>query len=696
VCKGDSPRFLGRSFNNTSTFVLYPKSLDLVPLACVGELCFGGDQVAAGYLKLREATAKSFIDHPTYGRLYRSGDLGRMLPDGSLIIHGRIDTQVKLRGLRIDIREIESTALATGIARLFRIVLVAPESTKSQQLALFYVSCDHESNNFALLCLNNEIKGQITSLQHGLETYLPTYMVPAFIFPVSSLPMTSSSKVDERTLRDSVRQLSIDDLSAYSSATYLGDAHSDWSDTETLIANVITEILKKDRSAINRWTTFSALGIDSISAMPVARKLRQHLRKQVNLSLLLQNPSISRLACAIDAIEGIQEPEVQEGSLLPVELVEVIQKRFEAQGKPVAKVLPCTPLQEAMVMASYSLQSTTTEDGMAYYNQMVLHLCGPYEAMIRHWNDVIQRHEILRACFVTTNNIHYPTVQVILDNHVPQWEILETGDTSIRERASQHLLSVPALADRLGPPISLAIIRTQESGDYLSFVCHHAMYDGIAMQIILSEVESLCQGAKLPHPPPLGPFLYEIESSPPGRDEFWKQLFLGFEPNPLGHAHLTKDSLPRSISSRASTIPLSQIEARLRDLGVSMLATCQAAWAVTLSMFTQTRDVSFGNVVAGRSVSLNTIDDLVAPCFNTLPMRLDLSGSTFMIDAVKNFQAQNAKMIQYQFTSLRDIQQLVNAGGRLFDTLLILQPRPLALDERFWSLVYEEGPMDVS
>ncbi|KAI1758035.1 putative non-ribosomal peptide synthetase [Xylaria castorea] len=697
VSKGDSSQFLGWSFDNTSTFVLHPSSTHLVPIGCIGELCFGGDQVASGYLKLPEATAAKFIDHPKYGRLYRSGDLGRMFSDGSLLIHGRIDTQVKLRGLRIELQEIQTIALRTGLTRACKSVLITFEDAKLQQLSLFYVPSNYDTARFQLLPITNNFREQGSTLRYTLQSFLPDYMVPTFIFPISTLPLTSSGKVDEGKLCTSIGELSPSALDAYSSTEDHPDAYSDWSETEMLVADVVTNLLEKDRSEISRWTAFSALGLDSISAMPVARRLQSVLRKRVPLSLLLQNPNINRLAYAIDGLMAQEEPTYSSAPLLPPELEETMRKRFAASGKSVAKVLPCTPLQEAMVMSSLNPSSATANNEVAYYNQMLFHLRVPYEVIMNLWNEVVRRHEILRALFVTSDDIRYPAIQIILHSYIPEWKVLETEGSSLREQASEHIASTSSTTDCDKPPMALAIIRTKDSGDYLSFVCHHAMYDGISMRIMLSEIEALYHGRLLSEPPSLESFLQEMRLSDPGQDGFWKQLLFGFQPSPLRCKDFLRDTdtMPKSVSVKAPGTSLKLIESQLRDLGVSMLALIQTAWAITLSILSQRSDVSFGSVVNGRSIPSNLVDNLVAPCFNTLPIRMDISVSTFLVDVMKIFQSLNAKLLLYQFTSLRHIQKKVDTQTRLFDTLVILQPPTTPLDNTLWSLVYEDGLMDV-
>ncbi|KAI1183415.1 putative non-ribosomal peptide synthetase [Nemania serpens] len=695
VYQGDSSPFLGWSLENTSTFVLDPSSTCLAPVGCIGELCFGGDQVAPGYLNLPKETAAKFIDHPSYGRVYRSGDLGRMLPDGSLLIHGRMDTQVKLRGLRIELQEIQAIALRTSLARTCRTILVADKTANVQHLVLFYGPFGYENSKFQLLPLTDGFSEQIRTLRHTLQSCVPDYMVPSFLIPISTLPLTSSGKVDERKLRESITELSTSALNAYSFPEDPADLHSDWSTTEKLIANMIIDLSKKDGCDISRWTTFSALGIDSISAMPIVRKLQSILRKRVPLSLLLQSRNINRLASAIDQLKSFEEPIRSDSSLLPAELVETIQKRFAANGQPIAKVLPCTPLQEAMIMSSFNPSPSITDDGVAYYNQMLFHLRVPHERIMSLWNEVIRRHEILRAIFVTSDDIRYPAVQVILDGYIPDWQVLEGEGASLYERAAQHIASISVAAERDKPSLGLAIIRAKESGDYLSFVCHHAMYDGISMRIMLSEIEALYHGKQLSKPPSLEPFLREMLLPYPNQVDFWKQLFLGFENFSLCCKNFKHDTMPKSMTAKTSGASLRLIKSQLQETGVSMLALIQAAWAITISALSERRDVAFGNVVAGRSIPLGMVDDLVAPCFNTLPVRMNLSTSTFLIDVMKNLQSLNSKMMMHQFASLRHIQNETNTRTRLFDSLVILQPPTAPLDDTLWSLIYEDGQMDV-
>ncbi|KAL7621778.1 hypothetical protein AAE478_007277 [Parahypoxylon ruwenzoriense] len=692
VSRQDSPQYLGWSFENTSAFVLSPDSLELVPLGCVGELCFGGDQVAAGYLEMPEMTVAKFFEHREYGRLYRSGDFGRMLPDGSLIILGRMDSQVKLRGLRIELLEIQAIALKSGFVDACASVLVTLDGTSSQQLALFYIPVDQEPTRFSILPLTDPARQTTIILLQTLQATLPAYMVPSFIFPISSLPTTPSGKVDHELLCRSVNELPGNMLSLCSSAQGPVDPDSlGWTETETLVSKAISETLHLDRKVIRRWSSFASLGIDSISAMPLARRLQTIFQRRIPLSLILQNSSVGRLASVITG-DTIQSEEKTDTTLLPKQLLDVVIQRFAADwgSAGVENVLPCTPLQEAM------LSSSPDKAGTSYCNQMLFRLQLPSQAMAKYWNTMFERHGILRTCFVTTEDVGYPLVQVVLKNsYSPTWQTFEVDGVSFREHVLNHRNSLPVAIDSGEPPISLALFLVKGSIEYLSFVCHHAIYDGVSIRNLLSEIEASLRHESLPTPATFESFLQETLSLPPGSDDFWTEHFRSFSPFHFEKSTSSKDANPKIISTKASSRSFSSIIARLRDLGVSLLPFCQAAWAVTLSLLQNNSDVCFGNVISGRSIDLDNIDKLVAPCFNTVPVRMNLDRAKFPLEVMKKFQQLNTEMLPYQFTGLRRIQSLLPLSN-LFDTILILQPPLDPLDRTIWSLEEEHGTMDTS
>ncbi|KAI0849187.1 acetyl-CoA synthetase-like protein [Daldinia vernicosa] len=691
VSRGDSSPYLGWPLENTSAFVFSRDAPELMPLGCVGELCFGGDQVAAGYLNMPELTSTKFFHHREYGRLYRSGDLGRMLPDGSLIFLGRIDTQVKLRGLRIELQEIQAIVLRGKLAKACTSVLATIGSASTEQLVLFYVPTGYERPGFSILPITDPIKRSIVMIQQSLRDALPDYMVPSFVIPISTLPLTSSGKVDHDALRSSASDLSGAILNLCSAVQGVVEDSLEWTEIEVLIAEVISETLGVDKKVINRWGSFAALGIDSISAIPLARRLQTTLGKRIPLSLILSNPSVGRLALAIaeDAYATTVQPN-RKPVALPQPLVEAVRRRFDDRGEGcVEGVLPCTPLQEAMLSSSRS-----SSGGYSYCNQMMFRLCLPSQAIKEHWGVMFKRHGILRTCFVTTEDARHPMVQVILASHLPTWKTVKVDSANFQDLVSQHRNSLPSALDSGEPPVSISIFQLEDSTEYLSFVCHHAVYDGVSMKQLLAEIEAVSRHEQLPAVLPFESFLQETLPLHPKADSFWEEHLGSF--SPFRFRKLTSVNRPEShvISGNASRRPYSSVAARAQELSVSLLPLCQTAWAITLSLLQGNRDICFGNVVSGRSIAMDQIDTLVAPCFNTIPVRINISNFKFPSQVMNKFQRLNIEMMPYQFTSLRHIKTRLQLPY-LFDTVLIVQPQGYTLDETVWSLEQEHGAMDV-
>ncbi|MBE3049212.1 hypothetical protein IMZ48_43285, partial [Candidatus Bathyarchaeota archaeon] len=227
----------------------------------------------------------------------------------------------------------------------------------------------------------------------------------------------------------------------------------------------------------------------------------------------------------------------------------------------------------------------------------------------------------------------------------------------------------------------------------LCFVCHHAMYDGVAMSTLLSEVEAIATGKDLPPPVSYESFLREALMLPESTDQFWTSQFRDFRPARFSRSQAGSPSTPDTLKLQLQ-IPLDELEARTHSLGLSLSSVSQAVWANVLSIATGA-DVCFGNVMNGRSVPVEDVDRLVAPCFNTVPLRVDVSEYAQGTDLLKYLHRLNPTIIEYQFTPLRRIQKLLGQPHGLFDTLLLLQPPKTTLNAEVWELVSDVGGMDV-
>ncbi|KAK4168343.1 non-ribosomal peptide synthetase [Cladorrhinum sp. PSN259] len=683
-------RHLGWSLENTSTFVM-PKDggLDIVPLGCLGEFCFGGDQVAQGYLGVPELTAQKFIQHPEFGRLYRSGDLGRMLPDGSMVIVGRVDDQIKIRGQRVELGEVTSLLRPSEDCVT---ILVRGDGTSADQIISFVVPVGQkDSTDCHLLELANpELQHQIREFHQLLGSHLPAYMIPSAIIPVSVLPTTPSGKLDRPRLLQAFRSLTQEQLGVLSPGAESDGDTEEWADVELRVADAISVALGVRRQDVRRLRPLVTLGLDSISAIQVAKEIKTGFDIQCPISLILQNPTVARLATAVrELMAATRERVTKQEVLLPERVVDAVTQKLRRHGITFTTILPCTPLQEAMLAASAGKRS--------YVNRMLFRIKVDLTKLRDAWDQMTTRHDILRTCFVKTNDIQRPLVQVVLRSCKTRWLELEAAESSVDSYVDYQVSLLPDGIDSLEPAVSFAIIDKKEE-IFLSFVCHHALYDGVAIDRLLYEVEQTLYDQSLSRTPSYEDFLRTSLYLPDSTDVFWLDHLSEFEPKLITDLILNGPE-PRSFteSFTFSEIPLTRVRKHARDLGTSLLALMQTSWATTLACVFHTGDVCFGNVVNGRSVPVNGIDELVAPCFNTIPVRMEIEENRNRkanLQVMKSFQRLNSDMIKYQFTPLRKIQGLVG-GKRLFDTLLLMQNGTRQLDSSLWEVISDEGEMDV-
>ncbi|KAH8172332.1 AMP-binding enzyme domain-containing protein [Sarocladium implicatum] len=667
---------LGKVFPNTSAVVLRPQSTQTLPIGWVGELCFGGQQVARGYMNAPDLTTEKFIVHERYGRLYRSGDLGRMLPDGSLVIMGRLDNQVKVRGQRVELAEIDAVLAMHGEVTSAITLLLGVPGSANRSLVSFYTTVESSRNKVVNVVVSDrETHNSVRSL---LQARLPSYMVPSQLLCISHLPRTSNGKCDAQTLINLFNELPSDYRKTSLNTDVGEEDEGDWVPRELAIRSLIAACLDVPEPEIGRWTSLVGVGLDSISAIKVSKSLSQALEVRISISAILSNPCVALLEKHIGTD---RDQYVSEQPIITSEIQHYTLGRFDEGLRHSIRILPCTPLQEAML----------TQDRDVYYNKTLLRLRIPSAKMRPLWAEVARRHEIFRTCFVTTRDPAMPIVQVVLESWELPWHLYASTDLSMVDVTEQHLRTLPEPLDSRIPPISLAIINYRESC-FLSFICHHALYDGTAMNVLWREIEGLAHGHHLPTPVPYEPFLREMRKEPGDWSKFWVSYFRDSE-----HTHVFASSRDENAANQASysadlDIRLEDVQKQLRTLKTGLLSLCQASWALVLSSLTGSNDVVFGNVVSGRNTDLQDVERLVAPCFNTIPVRRVLHATMSSSQLLRSFHSDNLMLQPYQFSSVRKIAKLVGLR-QVFDTLLLVQQPLEDMDDGIWNLEEDSGNM---
>ncbi|KAL5600877.1 uncharacterized protein BROUX77_005126 [Berkeleyomyces rouxiae] len=683
MTSGEHISHLGFSFANTSAFVMPPTSLVPLPIGAVGELVFGGDQITAGYLNAPELTAAKYQAHPTFGRLYRSGDLGRMLPDGSLMILGRIDGQLKVHGQRVDVGEINGIITGSYLGSSSVTILV-----KDGCLGSFYVSNYGEE-------MSDDHIAQRASVFSRLKTELPSYMVPVFLMPVPDIPLTPSGKVDRESLLKTFFCMSSDQVdrlsSPMSSESKLETVP--WSANEMALAEAIANVLEVDVRRVGLWSPLASIGLDSFTAIRAAKRLSLQLGKKVTVASLFRYPTVAQLSkqIALECRQISPPPSFPNASppCLADAFVTQMASEFAARGLRVETILPCLPLQTAMLASAH-------ED--TYFCQTTLALKVPPEKARTLWSEVHLSRGILRTCFMPGPTPEMPFVQVCLS---PQSDLLWLDSSpSVGACFSSLKQMLGAATGSFRPPLGFGVVR-EHGQDLLCFTMHHSLYDGTAIEVLFAEIDALARGIKLGTDVNYGTFLEKALCLPESTESFWKAHFEGFTPVCLSKEPVAAPRATSSILHHTLSIPLSKLEGRARDIGVSLLPIFQTAWAVSASLTLEIPDFCFGNIFAGRNVDLPDVDHLVAPCFNTLPLRVNFTKGNFLhaLQLVKYFHNLNTNIMAYTFTPLRDIQRHISCGsgpGSVFDTMLLLQSHRTAhKNNMLWDFVTDDSEMDI-
>lgn len=660
----------------------------------MGELCFGGQQVFRGYLNRPDLTAEKVFQHPKYGRIYRSGDLGLLLHNDSILFLGRLDAQVKVRGQRVELGEVNSTILDEKCTRDCSTVLLRG-AQGSDTLVTFWVPAVVTKPSSGQLQVQT-FRADISAIFAALSARLPSYMVPSHCIPVGTLPMTAQGKIDKKRLQQYFDSLTEEQKKCATRSYHDNQVDEEISPPlsawEYEVAEILGTMLGVPTDSIRRTSSFFSFGLDSISSISFSNRLRKANLGDFAISEILKHPTLQRLAHLKETRKeehAASTPSVESlEPALKAQEHERIRGLFDQRGTAIAKIRPCTPLQQAMLSNGLSERSTS------YSNVMLFTIKGDLELLQACWGMVLERHEIFRTAFVATENPRHPFVQVVLGQLSLQWHEFQYS-TKAHESANKELMNL--LQDNK-PPIWLAIATSTHSTQLL-FGCHHAMYDGIAMQRLLEEVQLAYHHTGLPSPISYDVYLQQMLSLDLAEaDEFWATSLRDFEPTAFPNLTSTANNQPDAMKplQYSLQLPLGKIREVCQSWSITLLSMIYATWSKLLHFYTAESDICFGTVVNGRSFPGYDLDRLVAPCFNTLPVRIKFDFSNDNLALARQAHAFNVDTFEHQLTPLRRIQtNVLKDGGRLFDTLVILQQPSEPLDDSIWCLEEDTGAMDL-
>ena len=289
VLSSEEKLSIGKPISNTKIYILGDNN-NIQPISFVGEICIGGAGLARGYRGKEELTDESFIevDIPGQGhqRLYKTGDLGRWRPDGTLECLGRIDFQTKLRGFRIELGEIEF-AIMSYEAVSSAVVIKRDDLPSGEALVAYFVI---ESE------LTNEL---LTGIKEHLRDRLPNAMVPAYFVNLEALPLTPNQKIDRKALPSPEYSMMELEHNFISPSTI----------TETKLAEIFSDAFDIPKVSIK--DNFFDMGGDSLMAVKIVTRVSNALEKNIPLEAFFRYPTIEKFAGFVDSpasMENVSEP----------------------------------------------------------------------------------------------------------------------------------------------------------------------------------------------------------------------------------------------------------------------------------------------------------------------------------------------------------------------------------------------------
>ncbi|HYN21173.1 MAG TPA: amino acid adenylation domain-containing protein [Thermoanaerobaculia bacterium] len=439
---------LGRGMPDVQLLVL-TRAGKLAGIGEAGEVCVRSPHLAAGYLGDPALTAERFATMEGV-RLYRTGDLGRYRPDGEVEPLGRADLQVKMRGFRVELGEIEAALVRHPAIR--EAVVVARGNLEERRLVAYLVG--------------DASPGELRTF---LRERLPEYMVPSVFVFLESLPLTPNRKVDCRALPEP-------------EMAERAEADEILTPTEELLAGIWSEVL--GTAAIGPADDFFGLGGHSLKVTQVLARVREAFRVELPVRSLFESPTLAGLAARIDeALKG-------QSSVMAPPLVRV------ARGGD----FPLSFAQERL----WFLQRLAPSSA-AYHMPAALRLRGSLDpaALERTLHEIVRRHEALRTTFPEIDGEPRQRIQPFRPFPLPLADLRclpqESRDTEA-ERIARAEAARPFDLAR-GPLLRSALLRLDESDWVALLGMHHIVSDGWSVGVLVRETAALYQGSALPELP---------------------------------------------------------------------------------------------------------------------------------------------------------------------------------------------------
>jgi len=636
---------IGSPLLNEQIYIL-DSSGSLVPKAVAGEIYIGGAGVARGYLNRPDLTEEKFTENrfKPGQRIYRTGDLGRWLQNGNVEFMGRDDDQVKIRGYRIELGEIETALLSEGIIE--EAVVIARETGfQEKELVAYIVS---------------GISVNISDLKIYLRTKLPDYMLPSHFIQLDQLPLTSSGKINKKSLPLS------EEGDSMRTKTYLPPGN----DMERKLMLIWSEVLGREMISIT--DDFFELGGHSLKATRLLSKYHKAFDVKLSLKELFIHKDIAAHAALLSSSEK--------------EVFYRIDKIAESTSYELSD-----GQRRLWILSQF-------EEGSKAYNipqQVELNEIYDVEIFKKSVHLVVERHEILRTVFREneTGEVRQYIVSSEASGFVIDYLDFREVDNN-NERSQQYIIEYAYKPFDLhnGPLLRAALLQLSESRYIFYYSMHHIISDGWSMNVLARDVmayyKSLTSGEELSLPSLYIQYkdysswqINQVNNSRFGAHKrYWQQKLSG-EIAPLSLPGYQSRPLFKTYNGASLTTYLSaDLTRQLRQFGQrhggSLFMVLVASIKSIFYRYTSQNDIVIGSPIAGREH--NDLENQIGFYVNTLVLRdhiIDTDTFEDIFTKVSQTCIEAYAHQEYPFDRLVEDLNIERDTGRgvLFDILVSLQ-----------------------
>ncbi|MGH8442730.1 MAG: amino acid adenylation domain-containing protein [Nevskiaceae bacterium] len=628
---------IGKPISNTTMYVV-DRLGQLCAPGLTGEIWIGGDGVAQAYLNRPELTDCQFIPDPWVegGRVYRTGDLGRWLDDGCIEFVGRRDRQVKLRGFRIELNEIEGRIQAHPQVRDAAVLV---RGTGGEQRLLAWVVPAQASAG------EEELKASIRAF---MRLSMPEYMLPQAILILEQLPLTKNGKLDEKALPEPA------ELDVGGDNMPVGTA------TEARLAAIWASVLHLRTEQIGAKSDFFALGGHSLLAMRVIARVRAELGAEMDVAELFAWPVLADFAATVDQASRDALP-------------------------PISRVPRDKPLM--LSFAQHRLWFLGQMEGVSqtYHIPGTLRLRGRLDAtaLRRALDRIVARHEVLRTTFHAIDG--EPTQRIAAEDVGFTLRTHDFSDRTDAEQAAQRLISdaFDAPFDLMaGPLIRGDLVRVGPDDHVLLIMMHHIVMDAWSLALLQQELQALYAAYVSGGDDPLPPLALHYADYAAWQQQwltgalwqeqsdYWRRTLTGAPPLlelPIDRPRPVQQDYAGDLVELGFDVGTTvQLKALSRHHGTTLFITLLTAWSVVLSRLSGQHDLVIGTPVANRA-QLDT-EPMIGFFVNPLALRLDLSGNPTLAELLQRVKRQVLDAQRYQELPFEQVVEIVQPPRSLAHT----------------------------